>query len=154
MKYCLVLSVFILSLAACSNPSLKWIGASEDSTAGFSEVFFRITDPDLLPPNPYLYSGVSSFVVVEIPVNLNSSGTGAPYSDPQWRLDGELCNNSLSGDISTGFGGQFYLVSYDATIIYINTTSLVPGAHEVDVTVTGRDGNHYTDRVTVLVNEN
>jgi hypothetical protein len=167
MKYCLVLSAILL--ASCSNPSLKWIGAPEDSAAGFSEIFFKIADPDLLPssPNPVFNSaGTAVPDVVEVKVNLHENdsvdaGSGAPYTDPQWRLDGEPCSkitqNIFSGNISIGAGfeeKETYLFKDNTyTAIYIYTGSLVPGVHEVEVIVTGSDNNHYSDRIEVLVGE-
>jgi hypothetical protein len=157
MKYCLVLSVILL--ASCSNPSLKWIGAPEDSAAGLSEIFLKIKDPDLLPQSPandkaYDSAGTVIPDVVEVKVNLyktNSlnAGSAAPYDDPQWRLDGDLC------DVSTGQFSEFtekpYWVSPDKNTIWIDTASLAPGVHEVEVIVTGTDNNHYSDSVEVLV---
>jgi hypothetical protein len=147
MKYRLFLPVLLLSLAACDNPSLKWIGAPEDSDAGFSEVFFKVEDPNLLPSRP---SSTYQAGVVEIKVNLNSPGTGSPYSAPQWRLDGDSCAAPF-GDIAAGFNGKPYLVSVDNKTIWIDTNSLDLVTHEVLVTVTGVDGKSYTDKVTVLV---
>jgi hypothetical protein len=148
MKYCLILSIVLIGLAACGNPSLKWIGTPEDSRDDFTDFSFKgINDPGLLENRGRDTSGTHT-----IRVNLNPArvpGSGAPYTSPVWRLDGESCDNI--GDISAGFNGQPYVVSSDFITIYIDTPSLTTGTHEVEVIVTGAGGSHYTGKETVMV---
>jgi hypothetical protein len=149
MKCRLFLPTLLLCLTACGNPSspsLKWIGTSDDNNAGFSEIFFKLTDPGLIQS-----PGVSGKVVtISITLNPDPPGPGAPYADPQWFLDGEPCIGPF--DPSSSFShGEPYWISTDFLTFKINTGSLTRGQHEVVVIVIGSDGKHYTDKESILV---
>jgi hypothetical protein len=149
MKYCPFLPVLLVSLAACGNPvspALKWIGTPEDDNLGFSEVFFKITDPNLIssaygPP----ITGTTKIIVT---ASKTAKGTGAPYTNPEWRLDGKACN-----DPAPGYTEKFYEISNGGWTITIDTTqktSFLTTTPDLRVTVTGSDGKSYTDHATIL----
>jgi hypothetical protein len=151
MKYPPFFFALLLCLIACGNPSspsLKWIGTDND--VGFSEIFFTITDPGLI----LAFTQNGNLVTVPITLNPDPPGTGAPYTDPQWSLDGEPCIGPFDPAIpsSTPFGnGKPYWISADFLTFKIDTGSLTKGQHEVEVIVTGSDGKHYTDKESVFV---
>lgn len=141
MKYYLLLPALLLSLAACSNPSLKWIGTPEDHDVGVSELFFGINDANLIDSS---YGPPAGSPALTIAANPNAAGTGAPYSNPLWRLDGEPCEGP--------FTGKPYEIT-DPWTVTLRIDLLEPVVHVVQVTVTGVDGKSYTDQADVLAYE-
>jgi hypothetical protein len=140
MKYCPFLPVLLVSLAACGNPvspALKWIGTPEDDNLGFSEVFFKITDPNLI--SSPIYSGTE----ITVTADKNAYGTGTPYTAPKWYLNGDLCEEP--------FTGEPYTISPDGWTITIETGQGLPPGTWLEVIVTGSDGKSYTDQETILV---
>jgi hypothetical protein len=152
MKYCLLLLVLLAGLAACGNPvspALKWIGTPEEDNLGFSEIYFTIKDPELVSPSNY--NRDSSTDVVTITINLDPlppvSGTGAPYTDPEWFLYTGVGHKvsciPVSASFSGSFKGELYWLSNDSLTIKIDTKSLPLSSLQVLVEVTGSDGRSY-----------